>query len=311
MSTDRPYSVPVLAIAVLVILLIQDAWGQQVGTAAAVNPAAQVRGAGVSRTIHIGQSIAHRERIQTTSSGSVQLLFLDKTSMTVGPNSDLAVDEYVYDPATNTGKLAATLSKGVMRFVGGAISHSGNAEIRTANAVVGIRGGVGLFNRNGVYIGYGEGQVRSGSYSVTLSAGEYTETPGKSLPPTAPGSPPPGFVQSILTVLQSQPSQGGGARASSGQVNQARQNASGSATGNLATAVPTVTTGPLNTPLSSINQSIQTTVDQTRIQGLLLSTQVPPTTANPSPLTPTPPLTPTSPSTPPKLPPSFTPFPKK
>src|SRR5262245_55034912 len=78
---------------------------QQVGTAAAVNPAAQARGAGGSRTIIIGQSIEHKERIQTTSAGSVQLLFLDKTSMTIGPNSDLAIDEYVYDPATNSGKL--------------------------------------------------------------------------------------------------------------------------------------------------------------------------------------------------------------
>ena len=93
---------------------------QEVGTAAAVNPAAQARGQSGSRTIMIGQSIAHRERIQTTSAGSVQLLFIDKTSMTIGPNSDLAIDEYVYDPTTNTGKLAATLSKGVMRFVGGA-----------------------------------------------------------------------------------------------------------------------------------------------------------------------------------------------
>src|SRR3954471_4770907 len=118
-----------------VALIGHVAQAQQVGTAAAVNPAAQARGAGGSRTIVLGQSIAHKERFQTTSAGSVQLLFLDKTSMTIGPNSDLAIDEYVYDPNTNTGKLAATLSKGMMRFVGGQISHAGNAQISTPNAV--------------------------------------------------------------------------------------------------------------------------------------------------------------------------------
>ena len=123
-------------VASAVALIGPAAWAQQVGTAAAVNPAAQARGSGGARTIVIGQSIAHKERIQTTSAGSVQLLFLDKTSMTIGPNSDLAIDEYVYDPASNTGKLAATLSKGVMRFVGGQISHAGNAQISTPNAVV-------------------------------------------------------------------------------------------------------------------------------------------------------------------------------
>ncbi len=32
-----------------------------------------------------------------------------------------------------------------MRFVGGQISHAGNAQVTTPNAVVGIRGGVGIF----------------------------------------------------------------------------------------------------------------------------------------------------------------------
>src|SRR5262245_55122391 len=174
-------------LAASVAVMGEVAHAQQVGTAAAVNPAAQARGTGGSRTIIIGQSIAHRERIQTTSAGSVQLLFLDKTSMTIGPNSDLAIDEYVYDPGTNTGKLAATLSKGVMRFVGGQISHAGNAQVTTPNAVVGIRGGVGIFQPNSIFIGYGQGEVRSGSNTVTLGAGEYTQTLGGGTPPTNPG----------------------------------------------------------------------------------------------------------------------------
>ena len=82
------------------------AQAQQVGTASAVNPAATAN----TKTITIGQSITHKERIQTRANGSVQLLFLDKTSMTIGPNSDLTIDEYVYDPSANTGKLAANSS---------------------------------------------------------------------------------------------------------------------------------------------------------------------------------------------------------
>src|SRR5215207_5570236 len=126
---------------------------QQVGTAAAVNPAAQARGTGGSRTIVIGQSIAHKERIQTTAAGSVQLLFVDKTSMTIGPNSDLAIDEYVFDPKANTGRLSATLSKGIMRFVGGQVSHTGNAEIATPTGLVGIRGGVAIISTQYVFVG--------------------------------------------------------------------------------------------------------------------------------------------------------------
>src|SRR5437868_15405340 len=129
MQSALKVSIGILAAAAAALVVTETAVAQQVGTAAAVNPAAQARGTSGSRTIILGQSIAHRERIQTTSAGSVQLLFLDKTSMTIGPNSDLAIDEYVYDPNTNTGKMAATLTKGVMRFVGGQISHAGNAQV--------------------------------------------------------------------------------------------------------------------------------------------------------------------------------------
>ena len=248
-----------------------SAEAQQVGTAAAVNPAAQARGGGGSRTIVIGQSIAHRERIQTTSAGSVQLLFLDKTSMTIGPNSDLAIDEYVYDPGSNTGKLAATLSKGVMRFVGGQISHAGNAQITTPNAVVGIRGGVGIFQPNSVFIGYGQGEVRSGSNTVTLGAGEYTQTLGGGTPPTNPGAPPANFLQTVLASLQSQAGQGGGARATANQVNNARTAASGTPNGTIATNVQNLVNQTVNTnnqmnAVSSLNQTIQTTTNQTRIE---------------------------------------------
>lgn len=68
---------------------------QEVGTAAAVNPSARVRGGG-PRTLIIGESIAHRERIQTTSAGSVQLAFFDMSSMTVGPNGNFTIDEWSF-----------------------------------------------------------------------------------------------------------------------------------------------------------------------------------------------------------------------
>lgn len=265
--------------ALLVLLALAlpagEVEAQQVGTAAAVNPAAKAsRGSGGARTIVIGQSIAHRERIQTTSVGSVQLLFLDKTSMTIGPNSDLAIDEYVYDPASNTGKLAATLTKGVMRFVGGQISHAGNAQVTTPTAVVGIRGGVGIFTPRSVFIGYGEGSVRSGSSSVTLGAGDYTQTQGGGVPPTNPGPPPANFLQTVLAALQSQAGQGGGARATSGQVNQARTTATGSSSGTIATNVQNVTNQSLTvaaaaSAASSLTQTIQTTANQTRVETIV------------------------------------------
>ena len=84
------------------------------------------------------------ERIQTDDRGVTQILFRDGTHLTVGPNSDLVIDRFVYDPDTSAGELAAELGRGVLRFVGGQISKRGRAAISTPVAVIGVRGGIAV-----------------------------------------------------------------------------------------------------------------------------------------------------------------------
>ena len=69
-------------------------------------------------------------------------MFLDRSTLNVGENSDLVIDEFVYKPDSG-GTMSASVTKGVVRFVGGDISHGGGASIRTPVATVGIRGGIG------------------------------------------------------------------------------------------------------------------------------------------------------------------------
>src|SRR5687768_15805765 len=81
------------------------AQAQVVGTAGAVNPAARGSAPGSgTRVIEIGARVVHRERVTTSGEGTVQLVFIDKTSMSIGPNSDLVIDEFVYDPNAGTGR---------------------------------------------------------------------------------------------------------------------------------------------------------------------------------------------------------------
>lgn len=252
----------VLAAVLTVALLGSSALAQEVGKASAVNPNATAN----LRTITIGSSITHKERIQTTSAGSVQLLFVDKTSMTIGPNSDLTIDEYVYDPNAGSGKLAATLGKGALRFVGGQISHTGDAEIKTASATVGIRGGVALIGTNHVYAGYGTSTVTSGGSTVSLGAGEYTALQGGQ-PPSPPGPPPPNFVLNQIRLFQSGSGQSGGVArgtASPANVQRAENRATGTPGGSVAGSLTPVPPPPPPPPpvAASLNQTIQTSTQQ-------------------------------------------------
>ncbi len=74
------------------------------------------------------------------------MLFLDESAFTVGPNSDVVLDEFVFDPDTGTGRIALTAAKGVFRLVGGKISKRTPVTLKTPTAVIGIRGGIALVN---------------------------------------------------------------------------------------------------------------------------------------------------------------------
>ena len=123
-----------------------------IGVASAVNPqAAGQPPGGPQRTITIGNNIVHSERVTTGPEGQAQILFVDASAFSVGPNSDIVIDEFVYDPATNTGHLAASATKGVFRFVGGKISKFGDSPVTvsTPSASIGIRGGMFSFTVDG------------------------------------------------------------------------------------------------------------------------------------------------------------------
>ena len=120
-----------------------------VGTAGAVNTTSSGTPPGVpTRVIEIGAQVVENEKIQTTATGSVQVLFIDKTTLNVGPNSTLVIDRFVYNPATTKGELALSLSKGVMRVVGGVATHSEGAAIRTPVAAIGLRGGIAIISHS-------------------------------------------------------------------------------------------------------------------------------------------------------------------
>jgi hypothetical protein len=138
MNPSSRFIVPLIG----VVLAAAPVAAQQVGTATAVNPLSEsTPPGGATAPLMVGAHIVHKERVHTTPAGTVQLLFTDKSSMSIAPNTDIVIDEYVYDPNAQNGHMLVSLTKGALRFVGGQLSHQGEASITTSAANIGIRGG--------------------------------------------------------------------------------------------------------------------------------------------------------------------------
>jgi hypothetical protein len=98
------------------------------------------------RVLHVGVDVQANEAITTGAADRAHLLFLDGSSLTVGPQARLTIDKFIYDPATKTGDLAVHVGEGVFRFVGGRISKTRPVSVVTPSASLTIRGGIMLID---------------------------------------------------------------------------------------------------------------------------------------------------------------------
>ena len=124
------------------------------------------------RILRIGIDVQANEIVTTAARDRAHLVFLDGSSLTVGPNARVVIDRFVYDPASNTGDLAINASRGVFRLVGGRISKQRPIVITTPSSTIGVRGGITIVTvtptetvANFVY-----------GNSMTVTAGGQTQT---------------------------------------------------------------------------------------------------------------------------------------
>jgi hypothetical protein len=139
-----------LSLILLAGTFSNDALAQeQIGVASAVNKnTIDLTLEQERKLIDAGYEIIQNHTIETDDIGRAQMLLLDGTAFSVGPNSSVVLDKFIYNPKTAEGSLEVT-ARGLLRIVGGKVTKKQPALIRTNSATVGIRGGIGIVQTNG------------------------------------------------------------------------------------------------------------------------------------------------------------------
>ena len=160
------------------------------------------------RILRVGIDVQANERITTRTNDRAHLVFLDGSALTIGPESDLVIDRFVYDPNRSVGDLAINFSKGVFRFVGGTISKKSEVIVTTPWGSIGIRGGIMMIatGSDGSTVAtflYGDAMtVRSqGVTSKATRAGSQILVPYNK-PPQPPIVLPPGSLRSFIALFE-------------------------------------------------------------------------------------------------------------
>jgi hypothetical protein len=104
-----------------------------------------------TRNLSSGSSVHSEELIRSGDASVAELVFLDKTRLSVGPKSQVRLDKFVYNPG-GSGSVVIDTTRGAYRFITG-VQDPRNYEIKTPYAVIGVRGTILEINLEGVEAG--------------------------------------------------------------------------------------------------------------------------------------------------------------
>ncbi len=98
------------------------------------------RESGEQHDLYFNQQVYTNELVETGARATTNLLFLDRTSLYVGAQSQVRLDKFIYDPEQRLGDVAISFGKGAFRFVTGEIENKDNVTLKTPTATMTIRG---------------------------------------------------------------------------------------------------------------------------------------------------------------------------
>ena len=124
-----------------VFFLITSSALAKVGEVSFQSQSSQISRGGEKILTSVGTSVEMYDEIETLD-GTVKILFVDETKVTISKYSTLIIDEFVYDNNTKKGKVNLKASFGTLRYTSGLIAKNSkeNIKITTPTASVSVRG---------------------------------------------------------------------------------------------------------------------------------------------------------------------------
>lgn len=161
-----------------------------VGNVQKARPVSASRFAGRERPLEAGTEVHRDEQLWTGAGGRLQLTLSDGSTVDLGENARLVLDDFVLPQGATPASLLIRSISGAFRFTGGAIDQASAGAVRivTPVAVMTVRGtdffAGPIDGAFGVFVFHGNVQVATAGGSASLTDGEGTSVKSSS---DAPG----------------------------------------------------------------------------------------------------------------------------
>ncbi|MFW3425743.1 FecR family protein [Aliarcobacter butzleri] len=157
------------------LLLFASFLFANIGTVSLVEGKATILRNGQTLGANIGDEIENKDVISTQVNSKIKITFIDNTIVTIGKESSLNIEEYIFNTSTKEAKTELNVLKGAFHTITGEIGkvNPDKFKLKTKSASIGIRGTEFYGDENRIVCTQGRIIVLSNSVSVDVPSGNY------------------------------------------------------------------------------------------------------------------------------------------
>ncbi|WP_152057542.1 FecR family protein [Aliarcobacter butzleri] len=157
------------------LLLFASFLFANIGTVSLVEGKATILRNGQTLGANLGDKIENKDVISTQVNSKIKITFIDNTIVTIGKESSLNIEEYIFNTSTKEAKTELNVLKGAFHTITGEIGkvNPDKFKLKTKSASIGIRGTEFYGDENRIVCTQGRIIVLSNSVSVDVPSGNY------------------------------------------------------------------------------------------------------------------------------------------
>ena len=135
-------AVVVWTVVVSATTLTQAAWADAIGQIKTLSGDVFIVRENVKSPAKAGDLLEKADTLMTGADGRVGLTFIDNSRFSLGPNSQIALEKFTFNPTTQDGEFVTKVDRGTLAVISGHIAHNAPdaMKVKTRTTILGVRG---------------------------------------------------------------------------------------------------------------------------------------------------------------------------
>ena len=127
---------------IAVTTLTQAAWAEAIGQIKTLAGDVAIVRENVKSPAKAGDLLEKADTLITGTDGRVGITFIDNSRFSLGPNSQIALEKFTFNPTTQEGTFLTKVDRGTLAVISGHIAHTtpDAMQVQTRTTILGVRG---------------------------------------------------------------------------------------------------------------------------------------------------------------------------